>query len=102
MRTRFTTLNHESHCETLLFVPRPLRKSVDTPESRALDESVRAFDRLEAQLERQRADMQAKAVAAVRAGMSRAEAARRAKYSREYVSRLVSAADACEPIDSGR
>jgi hypothetical protein len=78
---------------TIRSVPRPIRKVVETPESRALDAVVREFDDVEDRLRTLRDEMKEKAIAAVRAGMSRAEAARRAKYSREYMSRLVSEAN---------
>ncbi|MDG4791978.1 hypothetical protein O7626_39890 [Micromonospora sp. WMMD1102] len=62
-------------------------------EATALDEAARAFQRTEALLDRQREDLWNKIVAACRAGMSKAEAARRTGYSREYVSDLVKAAN---------
>lgn len=78
---------------TIGSMPRPLRKVADTPEARALDSVRREFDKAEARLEDLREQLKAAAVAAVRAkAMTGAEAARRAGYSREYISRL--AADA--------
>lgn len=88
---------HEVGRVTIPHMPRAIRRTPDTPEARALDEIRRAFDRTEAQLERLREQLKAAVIAAVVEGdppMSKAEAARRAGYSREYVSRLV--ADASE------
>lgn len=76
-------------------MPRPIRRVEETPESRALDATAREYNQVEARLVKLRGRLQRDVVAAVRAGMSKAEAARRAGYSREYVSRLVS--DAPEP-----
>lgn len=75
-------------------MPRPTRKTVETPESEALDQVARDFHHLEQQLEDLREQLKARVVAAVLAGMSKAEAGRRAGYSREYVTTLVKAADA--------
>jgi CRP-like cAMP-binding protein len=74
-------------------MPRSTRKVADSPEARALDSVRREFDRVEARLEQLREDLKKAAVVAVRAKvMTGAEAARRAGYSREYVSRLVTEA----------
>lgn len=70
-------------------MPRPIRRVEETPESRALDTTAREFNRVEARLVELRERLKQDVVAAVKAGMSKAEAARRAGYSREYVSRLV-------------
>lgn len=74
-------------------MPRPTRKVTETPESRALDATVGKFDQVEAQLYKLREQMVNDAVLAVRAGLPVAEAARRTKYSREHLSRLVAAAN---------
>lgn len=62
-------------------------------EATALDDAARAFQRTESLLDRQREDLWNKIVLACRAGMSKAEAARRTGYSREYISDLVNAAN---------
>lgn len=74
-------------------MPRPIRKVTETPESRALDTTAREYDRVEKRLLDLREQLKRDVVAAVHAGLSRAEAARRAGYSREYVSRLVAEVD---------
>jgi len=70
-------------------MPRPIRRVEETPESRALDATAREYNRVEGRLLELRERLQRDVIAAVRAGMSKAEAGRRAGYSREYVSRLV-------------
>lgn len=62
-------------------------------EAAALDDAARAFQRTEALLDKQREALHAAIVKACRANMSKAEAARRTGYSREYISDLVNAAD---------
>jgi hypothetical protein len=74
-------------------MPRSTRKITETPESRALDETARKFDEVEAQLYKLREQLVNDAVLAVRAGLPVAEAARRAKYSREHLSRLIAVAN---------
>lgn len=81
---------------TIRTVPRSRRRVEETPEAQALDATAREFARVEARLEVLREQLRSDAVAAVKAGMSKAEAGRRAGYSREYVSRLVTEADAKE------
>lgn len=73
-------------------MPRPNRRVDETDASRRLDATVKEFDELEERLRAVRTRLQADVVAAVQAGLSKAEAARRAGYSREYVSRLVTEA----------
>jgi hypothetical protein len=87
------TLIRDKRCVTIAHMPRSARRVAETPEAKALDEVAREFNRVEAQLERLRERLKLRAVEAVRAGMSKAEAGRRAGYSREYVSALVKAAD---------
>lgn len=74
-------------------MPRPTRKVTETPESLALNEVVRRFDDVEAQLYKLREEMVTAAVLAIREGLPIAEAARRTKYSREHLSRLVAVAN---------
>jgi hypothetical protein len=74
-------------------MPRPIRRVQETPESRTLDVTAREYNRVEARLFELRERLQRDVVAAVKAGMSKAEAGRRAGYSREYVSRLVADSD---------
>jgi DNA-directed RNA polymerase specialized sigma24 family protein len=74
-------------------MPRPNRRVDETDASRRLDDTVKRFDEVEDALRKLRAELQIAVVEAVRAGLSKAEAARRAGYSREYVSRLVAQAD---------
>ena len=81
-------------CATITDVPRPRRAPSVGPAADALDEARRTFDRTERQLERLRDELKCAVIAAVRAGMSKAEAGRRSGYSREYVTTLVKAADA--------
>ncbi len=69
------------------------RNTSTSPEAQAIDEATKAFTRVEAQYERLRAELHAAIVAAVRAGVSKAEAGRRGGYSREYVTALVKDAD---------
>ena len=79
---------------TITDVPRPRRAPTTGPEADALDEARRTFDRIEAQLEKQRDVLKAAIVRAVRGGdMPKAEAGRRSGYSREYVTALVKAAE---------
>ena len=73
--------------------PRRLTKS---DEALALDDAARAFTRVQKQLEAQREALHAACVAAVRSGMSKSEVGRRAGYTREYVSTLVTEADKAE------
>jgi hypothetical protein len=70
-------------------MPRSVRRVVETPESRALDATAREYHRVEARLYELREQLKRDAIKAVRAGLTRAEAARRSGYTREYVSRLV-------------
>src|ERR1700716_1172272 len=92
-RADIANLPHRSRYGRLRDMPRSSRRVfVESPESRALDEARRLADRTEAILERQLEDLKAKAIAAVvTKKLSTTEAARRAGYSREYVSKLVSA-----------
>lgn len=72
-------------------MPRSNRRVADSPELRALDEARRVYDHTEAIQQRQLAELKLAAVLAVlKGGLTRAEAARRAGYTREYMSRLVS------------
>jgi CRP-like cAMP-binding protein len=80
-------------------VPRPKRRVDETPEAQALDATAREFHRVEERLEALREQLRRDAIAAVRAGMSRAEAARRSGYTREYVSRLVTEAAARDSLE---
>jgi hypothetical protein len=73
-------------------MPRSTRRVVESPESRAVDEARRAYDKTEALLERQLEDLKTKAIVAILAKkLSIAEAARRVGYSREHMSKVVSA-----------
>lgn len=74
-------------------VPRYTRAVEETPQAEALEATVREFDRAQARLKALREQLQRDVIAAVQAGMSKAEAARRTGYSREHVSRLVSEAE---------
>ncbi|GAA0720187.1 hypothetical protein Drose_06475 [Dactylosporangium roseum] len=70
----------------------PRAKDTTTgPEADALDAAAKVFARIEEQFERARADLQAKAIAAIDADMSVAEAARRAGYTREHLSKVYTA-----------
>lgn len=80
-------------CVTIRNMPRSPRKVVETPESKALDAVVHDFNQTEERLNELRGQLKQAAIAAVRAGMSKAEAARRTGYSREYVSRFVDEAN---------
>lgn len=93
-RRKSVTLVREVRRVTIRYVPRGKRRVDETPESAILDATAREFHRVEARLEALREQLRKDAVAAVRAGMSKAEAARRAGYTREYVSRLVTESDA--------
>lgn len=64
------------------------RNTSTSPEADALDAAAKAFARLERQIEEARALLQGSAVDAIRSGMSVAEAARRAGYTREYMSKV--------------
>lgn len=77
-------------------MPRPIRRVQETPESRTLDATAREYNRLEGRLLELRDQLKRDAIAAVRAGMSKAEAARRSGYTREYISRLVAEAEQAE------
>lgn len=83
-------------------MPRPIRRVQETPESRALDTTAREYNRVEARLIELRERLQRDVVAAVKAGMSKAEAGRRSGYSREYVSRLVADAEQSEQANPPR
>lgn len=80
-------------------VPRYTRTVEETPEAKALEATVREFDRAQARLKALRDQLQRDMIAAVHAGMSKAEAARRTGYSREHVSRLVSEAESRGPAE---
>jgi len=82
-----TSLRDHRHA-TIPTMPRTPRLT-KTPEALSLDEAAKSFQRVEAQLEKQRAALHAAIVAAVRSGMSKSEVGRRAGYTREYVASLV-------------
>lgn len=69
-------------------MPRHHRKVTDTPELREFDATVRDYNTAEARLFKLRDKLVEDAIAAIRAGLSIAEAARRSGYSREHLSRL--------------
>lgn len=69
-------------------MPRHHRKVQDTPELRVFDATVRDYNAAEARLFKLRDKLVEDAIAAIRAGLSIAEAARRSGYSREHLSRL--------------
>lgn len=72
----------------------PISRNTSTaPEAAAIDEAARVYDKAEAAFNRAREELHRRIVAAVRVGVSRAEAARRSGYTREYVSGLVKAAE---------
>lgn len=76
---------------TISHMPRSARRATTGPEADALDVAVAEYNETEALLaERHTALIEAMAVA-VRAGMTKAEAARRAGYSREHASKLIDA-----------
>jgi hypothetical protein len=79
-------------CAILRVVPRSNRRVVETPESKRLDAVSREFTRAEERLRVLREDLKSATIAAVEAGLSVSEAARRAGYTREYVSKLVNEA----------
>jgi hypothetical protein len=93
-RSEITTSSRDKRRVTMGAMPRLNRRAQVTPESEHLDAVVRDFNRTEARLIELRAKLQDAVIAAVLDGkLSRAEAARRAGYSREHVSRLVTAAE---------
>lgn len=93
-RHRVASLVRDPGRATIRSMPRPLRKVVETPELRALDATTREYNQVEARLYELRDKLLADAIAAIRAGLSIAEAARRTGYSREHLSRLYSEANA--------
>jgi hypothetical protein len=69
------------------------RRVVINREVEALDAVVREYAETEERLRQLEVKMKRAAIEAVRAGLSRAEAGRRAGWSREYVSRFVNEAN---------
>ncbi|MET8278239.1 hypothetical protein [Micromonospora sp. NPDC005174] len=69
-------------------MPRSIRKVTDTPQLRVFDATVREYNQVEERLYKLRDKLVEDAIAAIRAGLSIAEAARRSGYSREHLSRL--------------
>ncbi|MEU3452129.1 hypothetical protein ABZ671_00600 [Micromonospora sp. NPDC006766] len=75
-------------------MPRSHRKVVETPQSRALDATAREYNQTEDRLAELRDKLVADAIEAIRhGGLSIAEAARRAGYSREHLGRLFAEAN---------
>jgi hypothetical protein len=72
-------------------MPRSNRKATTGPAADALDAAVGAYNEVEALLAVRHDELLVAMVKAVRAGMPKAEAARRAGYSREHGSRLIDA-----------
>lgn len=65
-------------------------RSVATDEEQRLERATRAYRRAERTLSDRRSELHQAVTAAVAAGMSKSEAARRTGYTREYVTTLVS------------
>lgn len=63
---------------------------VATEEEQRLERAARAYRRAEKTLSDRRGELHEAVTAAVSAGMSKSEAARRTGYTREYVTTLVS------------
>lgn len=100
-RTVSVTLDRDMAYATMRNVPRGPRRVQETPESLALDAAVHDFHRDEERLKRSHARVIEAAVAAVRKGMPKAEAARRIGYSREYFTRLFNEIEAAEKTAAG-
>lgn len=82
----------DTSCDTIRHVPRSHRRVEETPESKALDAISREFTRLEERMRPLREQLKAATLAAIEAGMSVSEAARRSGYTREYVHKLIAQA----------
>lgn len=76
---------------TITHMPRSTRRATTGPEADALDRAVAEYNEIEALLAERHGVLIARMAKAVRAGMPKAEAARRAGYSREHGSKLIDA-----------
>lgn len=78
---------------TLGHVIRHVQRDIDKAAEDALNKAAAAYVRADAVLSRRRASLQEAVIAAVRAGLTKSEAARRAGWTREYVTRLIDEAN---------
>ncbi len=98
MRTMSAIRVRDRGHATIRPMPRP-RTNTTSPEATALDQAARDFTKAEQVADTKRKALHAAVVAAVRSGMSKSEAARRAGYTREHVADVVdkAAEDTAKP-----
>jgi CRP-like cAMP-binding protein len=88
-RYRFATPVRTPGRVTITHMPRSGRHSTDSPEGDAIDVAAEELTRAEETAEAKRRQLLDAMVQAAQVGMSKAEIARRAGYSREHASKVI-------------